>query len=331
MSRKTTCLDEAVTILRILQRIPKNRKITANEILDGLVAAGIPIHIRTLQRYLKAIADTPALGIECDTRTRPYGYKQSLTGGKLLEQQISVHEGLLLRLAQEHMRFMIPAELTKSLSPLFDTAQQKFNESSTTKRARDWLKKVAVVSSTLPMTAPKISPTIFNHVSEALFREVKLEVEYHNRQGRLIQGLVSPLGLVQQDVRLYLVCRFDNYDNVRHLALHRLDKATPTPFTVERPKDFKLDTYVKSRHFNYTDGTGDWVRLSFRFKEASLARNLEETPFNASQRIEQLPDGDFRLTVDLEDSPLIDGWLAVTGRLSPLSDVTRTPIEPEKA
>ena len=61
---------------------------------------------------------------------------------------------------------------------------------------------------------------------------------------------------MQQDVRLYLVCMFDRYENVRHLALHRLTKARVTEFQAERPKDFSLDSYVNSCHFNYSDGSG---------------------------------------------------------------------------
>lgn len=254
MPRKSSTLDEAVMLIQILTRIPKGRLITAQQLKQELDAAGIPIRIRTLQRYLKTMASTDVFGIDCDMRSRPYGYKQSTAGGTLLSQQMSVHECLLLRLAQEHMRFMIPTTLSKSLSPLFDMASQKFNEtlSAAPRNEKAWLKKIAVVGSSLPMMPPKISRTIFEAVSEALFRELKLEIEYDSASGKQVKSLITPLGLVQQDVRLYLVCMFDRYENVRHLALHRLTKARVTEFQAERPKDFSLDSYVNSCHFNYS-------------------------------------------------------------------------------
>ena len=232
MPRKSSTLDEAVMLIQILTRIPKGRLITAQQLKQELDAAGIPIRIRTLQRYLKTMASTDVFGIDCDMRSRPYGYKQSTAGGTLLSQQMSVHECLLLRLAQEHMRFMIPTTLSKSLSPLFDMASQKFNEtlSAAPRNEKAWLKKIAVVGSSLPMMPPKISRTIFEAVSEALFRELKLEIEYDSASGKQVKSLITPLGLVQQDVRLYLVCMFDRYENVRHLALHRLTKARVTEF-----------------------------------------------------------------------------------------------------
>lgn len=285
MPRKSSTLDEAVMLIQILTRIPKGRLITAQQLKQELDAAGIPIRIRTLQRYLKTMASTDVFGIDCDMRSRPYGYKQSTAGGTLLSQQMSVHECLLLRLAQEHMRFMIPTTLSKSLSPLFDMASQKFNEtlSAAPRNEKAWLKKIAVVGSSLPMMPPKISRTIFEAVSEALFRELKLKIEYDSASGKQVKSLITPLGLVQQDVRLYLVCMFDRYENVRHLALHRLTNAV-------------------------------------------TALNLNETPFNRTQRLEKLPDGSFHLSVILTDSPLIDGWIAVWKDKAGISELTRTPV-----
>ena len=276
--------------IQILTRIPKGRLITAQQLKQELDAAGIPIRIRTLQRYLKTMASTDVFGIDCDLRSRPYGNKQSTAGGTLLSQ--------------------------------------KFNEtlSAAPRNEKAWLKKIAVVGSSLPMMPPKISRTIFEAVSEALFRELKLEIEYDSASGKQVKSLITPLGLVQQDVRLYLVCMFDRYENVRHLALHRLTKARVTEFQAERPKDFSLDSYVNSCHFNYSDGSGRKVELSFRFTNAVTALNLNETPFNRTQRLEKLPDGSFHLSVILTDSPLIDGWIAVWKDKAGISELTRTPV-----
>ncbi len=119
MPRKSSTLDEAVMLIQILTRIPKGRLITAQQLKQELDAAGIPIRIRTLQRYLKTMASTDVFGIDCDMRSRPYGYKQSTAGGTLLSQQMSVHECLLLRLAQEHMRLHDPDDaLEVPLAPV---------------------------------------------------------------------------------------------------------------------------------------------------------------------------------------------------------------------
>ncbi len=66
MSRKPTTLDEAVMLIQILTRIPRGRLITAQELQQELEAAGMPMHIRTLQRYLKTIVENDVFGIDCD-------------------------------------------------------------------------------------------------------------------------------------------------------------------------------------------------------------------------------------------------------------------------
>ena len=52
------------------------------------------------------------------------------------------------------------------------------------------------------------------------------------------------------------------------------------------------------------------------------ALNLNETPFNRTQRLEKLPDGSFHLSVILTDSPLIDGWIAVWKDKAGISELT---------
>lgn len=69
MPRKSSTLDEAVMLIQILTRIPKGRLITAQQLKQELDAAGIPIRIRTLQRYLKTMASTDVFGIDCDAPT----------------------------------------------------------------------------------------------------------------------------------------------------------------------------------------------------------------------------------------------------------------------
>ena len=91
-------------------------------------------------------------------------------------------------------------------------------------------------------------------MSRALWNNTKLDIEYENSSGDVKTGTVSPLGLVQQDERTYLVCVFEGFKDVRHLALHRLRSAETLPFVADRPEDFELDTYVADRHFNFSNG-----------------------------------------------------------------------------
>ena len=90
-----------------------------------------------------------------------------------------------------------------------------------------------------------IRPLIFNKVSEGLFKQVKLDIVYFKSENEEeVQLRVSPLGLVQQDVRLYLVCCYEDTTQIRNLALHRIKKVELTTFIAEEPKGFDLQQYV---------------------------------------------------------------------------------------
>ena len=154
---------------------------------------------------------------------------------------------------------------------------------------------------------PEVKPRIFDAVSEALYREVKLEVRYRNLEGVEKEAIVSPLGLVLQDRKVYVVVRFDGYDNCRHLALHRMLDAKLLEFAADVPEDFSLDEYMQSRHFNYSNGKK--VRLVLEFEDNHTATLLDESPFSRDQKLEKLEDGFWRLEATTDDTSLLKGWI----------------------
>ena len=119
-----------------------------------------------------------------------------------------------------------------------------------------------------------------------------------------------PLGLAQQGPRMYLVCRFDGYDNERSLALHRIQSARASTFAFTRPTDFDLKQYDADGRFGY--GEGKHIRLSFRIeKEAGL--HLLESPLSADQQVVELEDA-YEITATVVDSAMLEWWLRGFGK-----------------
>ena len=85
------------------------------------------------------------------------------------------------------------------------------------------------------------------------------------------------------------------------------EKAAAEP--AQKEFNFDIKTYVKEHHFNYTNSETKMVRLTLVFTNEATALNLTEAPFNRTQKIEKLEDGRYRLTVKIEDSLLLDGWI----------------------
>ena len=175
------------------------------------------------------------------------------------------------------------------------------------------------------MLPPKITERVFTEVSNSLYRDSKLEVTYINTNDEKKTRVVSPLGLVQQEQRLYLICKFDKYDDIRHLALHRIEDASVLEFPAERPKNFSLKAYIAARHLNFSNGKK--IRLELEFTNPVTAKNLEETPFSREQVLERLPDGAWRLEAKMDDTVLLDGWIAAWREIAGIRKVKKEELD----
>jgi predicted DNA-binding transcriptional regulator YafY len=194
----------------------------------------------------------------------------------------------------------------KSMEGFFTQARRNLGPESSAHLEREWLAKVRVVATGQPLLPPKIAPGIFEAVSEALYLNRWLHLDYRNAAGKRNKVDVMPLGLVQQGPRLYLVCRYRGYDNERNLALHRILSAEMSTLTFDRPKEFDLKKYDDDGRFGF--GDGEKIRLSFRIKrDAGL--HLLESPLSSDQQVVELDDGTLEVTATVVDSAMLEWWL----------------------
>ncbi|UCV10281.1 WYL domain-containing protein [Dechloromonas denitrificans] len=303
MPKRPDSLETLQIALELIQRIPKGRTVTAAELRQQLSDAGFERDMRTIQRQLETLSEY--LDLDRDDSTKPYRYSWKERAKGFSIPSLSVQESLLLTLAEQQLQNLLPARLMKSMEGFFVQARQQLGAQDSTKHEREWLEKVRVVSTGQPLLPPKVDPDVFEQVSNALFANQWLTVEYKNAAGKQTESRVMPLGLAQQGPRMYLVCRFDGYDNERSLALHRIVSARTSTFTFVRPKDFDLGQYDNDGRFAY--GDGELVRLSFRIeKEAGL--HLLESPLSAEQEVVELED-DYEISATVVDSAMLEWWL----------------------
>lgn len=296
-------LDTAFLLLEILKRIPRVRKVTASELQEQLAAQGLERDIRSIQRHLDTLSER--FDIERDDRTKPYGYrwKEGATGIAL--PSLSPQESLLLKMAHEHLRALLPPKLSKAMVGFFEQAERNLGPETSARQERAWLNKVRVVPTSQPLLPPEVSPSVFETVTDALFENRFLEVVYRNAAGRTVEAKVMPLGLAQQGPRLYLVCRFDGYDNERNLALHRIVKISKSTLTFDYPKDFDLVRFDADGRFGY--GNGEKVRLTFRIdKDAGF--HITESPLSKDQTVIEHEDC-YEISATVVDSAMLEWWL----------------------
>lgn len=319
MAKRPDTLETALLAIELLRRIPRGRKVTASELHDQLKDAGIERELRTIQRQMEMLSEH--FEIERDDRSKPYGYRWLDQAKGLAVPNMTAQESLLLSLAREHLRNLLPARLMKSMDGFFAQARRNLDPGSNARLEREWSSKVRVVATSQPLLPPKVTAGIFEVVSDALYGNRWLHLDYRNADGKRSIVDVMPLGLAQQGPRLYLVCRYRGYDNERSLALHRILSAEASTFTFDRPKDFDLKRYDDDGRFGF--GEGQRIRLTFRIDNGA-GLHLTESPLSADQRAVEINDDQLEITATVVDSAMLEWWLRGFG--DAVSDVRRFPI-----
>lgn len=305
MSKRPDTKETVLLALELMRRIPRNRKITAKELYDQLVDTEVGRDIRTIQRQLEMLSEY--FEIERDDRSKPYGYRWKEKSHGMALLTLTVQESLLLTLAEQHLRGLLPDSLIKSMEGFFTQARKNldpYNENKG-KREREWLSKVRMVSTSQPLLPPKIKPSVFEQVSNALYSNLWLSVDYENASGKRTQADVMPLGLAQQGPRFYLVCRFKDFNDERSLALHRIVSAQASNFSFERPKDFNLEQYDNDGRFGF--GEGERIKLTFQI-DKDAGYHLLESPLSEDQQVKELDD-EYEITATVVDSAMLEWWL----------------------
>ena len=301
MPKRPDTRETVLLALELLKRIPRSRKVSARELHEQL-PPDLARDIRTVQRQLDMLAE--AFDIDRDDSSKPYGYCWKERAEGLSLPSLTEQESLLLALAEEQLRYLLPASLMKSLSGFFTQARRRLGPQANASKEREWLGKVRVVSQTQPLLPPRIASGVFEAVSNALYANRWLALDYRNAAGRSSKANVMPLGMAQQGPRMYLVARFEGFDNERSLALHRISKAV-TGLEFERPRGFNLKKYDDDGRFGF--GEGERIRLVFRI-DKDAGQHLLESPLSLDQKVMEYADC-YEVAATVVESAQLTWWL----------------------
>ena len=303
--------------LELLRRIPRGRKVTVAELHHQLQALGFERDERSIQRMLKSLSER--YDIDRDDRSLPYGYSWKSQSQGFMMPGLNRQESLMLLLAEQHLRPLLPPSVMQSMDGFFKQARANLAPHQNAELEQQWLRKVRVVSETQPLLPPKLADGVLDAVTAALYANHWLDVDYTNQKDERKTHRVMPLGLAQQGPRIYLVCRFEGYDNQRILALHRINTATDSGLPFERP-DFDLASYEDEGHFAV--GNGERIRLQFDIDKGP-GRHLLESPLAEDQNVQFTPEG-YTITATVQQTLLLDRWLSSFG--GQIRNIRKTPV-----
>ncbi|WP_354008584.1 helix-turn-helix transcriptional regulator [Endozoicomonas lisbonensis] len=309
MSKRSSALDTTILILELLKRIPKNWSITAQELQQQLCDAGFSRDIHTIQRHLKTLVESSHFNIDLDDRSKPYGYRWSKNAKGFTANGLSIQESLILRMAEEYLKNLLPSSLMGSMAGFFEEANRNISQTSDPQQDVEWLSKVIVAPETQPLLPPELQEGVFDQVSKALYGNYWLHLTYKNAAGSIRDATVMPLGLAQQGPRLYVVCRFKGYEDDRVLALHRIQSAESSTLTFDRPEEFDLKQFSADGRFTF--GRGEKVRLTFSIQK-SAGLHILETRLSEDQQHTECDDF-YEITATVVRSAQLEWWLGTFG------------------
>ncbi len=193
------------------------------------------------------------------------------------------------------------------INPFIAAAERVLRSEWGSKRAA-WRNKVAIVPADQPLLPPTRSRAVEAVVYQALLEGTQLDLRYGSKDAR--EQCVNPLGLVQRGPVTYLVVRYEGYENVRILAVHRIRSATACLARAVAPPGFTLEGYLAYGGFGF-HGSNQPIRLSLKVGDA-LKRVLEETPLATDQRLEAA-DQHTLVSATVLENAVLKRWLLSWG------------------
>jgi len=294
----------------LLSKIPRfPRHITAAELHTHLENEGYQFHTRTIQRDLDKLSCVFPLSCETQGRTHYWYWEESARLQDLPNMDVAT--ALAFAMASSYLQSILPEMTLSLLQPYFKRAEEvlTFNQQSS---LHNWPEKVAVIGHGPELLKPRIDSSVRQVVYEALMKEQQIYAIYQPRNKDKTEYLIHPLGLVNRQEVIYLVCTLWNFKDIRQLALHRFQQAELREEAAERPESFNLQDYIlKDCQFAYPLSDKP-IKLQALFQRNAVI-HLYETPLTKDQTLTTQADGRVLLQASIVDSQELRRWLSSFG------------------
>jgi len=288
----------------ILQRIPQwPNKISVARIHESLPTEHSGVSRRTVQRDLEFLSGEFPIRSETEGRTNQWFWMKGAR--QVLLPHMSGSMAASLMMVRDYLKPVMPGNVLSELDPFFEHASEVLEDTC----LKSWNRKVRILDRGPMLIPPRVDSNVREAVYEALLQDQQLAIGYKARgKERHKDYTVNPLGLVLKGGVFYLLAMFDGHDNVRQLALHRMNKAEMLEAVAERPKGYSLKAYVEDEAgFSYPLSP-EKIKLEAVF-EADAAYHLTEVKLSPDQTVEFRKDGKMLVKATVADSDELRWWL----------------------
>lgn len=291
-------------MLRMVPRSPAS--ISAKDLCDRLCAADFQVTKRTVERDLNELSEV--FPIMVDSSNKPYGWSWLRDAASFDLPGMTLPEALTMTMVEQHLRHQLPPSAVEALRPHFASAARTLSTVEEHVPSRAWLGKVRSVSPQQPLLPPQMDESCQRTVYLALMQDRQLRLHYRKRDSAAptTYSAVHPLAVVQRGGVIYLVCMFGDFDDVRTIALHRVERAEMLYEPSRRQPGFDIDAYIASGQFGVITGAPIQLRAVF---SRVAGEHLHETPLVADQQLSTMDDGQLLLAATVPHTRALVWWL----------------------
>lgn len=293
--------------LIMLQNIPRlPQKISTSTLRQILKDNGFEVTQRTIQRDLKSLSSVlPGLQVDEDKDIPGWSWSR-----ETLLRDIPTMDGnmaLTFQMVDYFLKNVFPPSVMNQLKPYFDSSK-KILDAVDNQGYAHWQEKVRILSRTQALIPASIDEDVISVIYEALFKGRQVRARYRTRSGDEVGYDLHPLGLIFRESVVYLVATIWDYQDPRHLALHRFKHCELLDEDRVSPEGFNLDDYIASGSFDYGEKEDETIKLKALFSDG-VGHHLLETPLSEDQKTSVSGNGDLLVEATVNDSAQIRWWL----------------------
>lgn len=282
--------------IAMLQKLPTEpKKIGTRDLCDYLNNQGFDVSMRTVQRDLNNAKDLMKFEITCDENRSMQGWCWSKDAKEHNLKKMNANVAITLKLFDMFIEKTLPPAIRKDMAGFFKEANSVLS-SEPHAQHDNWTNRIAVISKSLPLLAPKINKEFLETIYEAVRLNKQVKLSYRGRQATdhdsvtldtPIEKTLNPHAIVLVDENIYLLANSDDDKTIKNYALPRVEKVD---ILKDNPSklipNFNLQTYIDDGHFGYfvdKKNKSITVRISMT---PETAAHFKETPLSEDQKFE---------------------------------------------
>lgn len=275
--------------------------------------AGVTIHelaklvrvsTRTIRRDLQALQEAGFAIFDEGEENETKRWKLEAQPFRLVQEGLSVSDVAALYLSRSLVDALSGWPLSEELRAAFGKIERGLNP-----RMREFLATLPQVISTKPGPRAGIgaarSVDITRRLLDAVRDRREIEMRYFSASSNRAKSyLVQPYRLALAHGGVYLVAWVPAYDEFRTFAIERIERLSVSETTFRRTRELPAELFGGS--MGVFSGPAERVELEF---SAGAAPYVRSRTWHGSQRIEDLPGGRLRMTLQVSHDWALRSWL----------------------